>query len=237
MSGRLLLFDIDATLIKTGGVGMTAMVEAGRDLHGPEFTATGISFAGRLDPLLIEEMLVLNGRPTGPEAVGALFARYRERLSIRLQDPIPGGALPGVFRLLEALRARPEATLGLLTGNFRETGTMKLRACRIEPDHFPIQVWGADSPRTPPCRDHLPAVGIDRYAIAFGRPIRPEHVTIIGDTPLDVRCARANGCRSLGVGTGQYSAGTLREAGADHAVADLTDTEGIVRWLVDGAPS
>lgn len=232
MTHRLVFFDIDATLIRTGGVGKTAMLDAARDLHGPQFTIDGINFAGRLDPLLLEEMLLLNDVPATPAAVDAVFKRYQQTLETRLKSPIPGGALPGVMDLLAHLSETSGVVLGLLTGNFRETGRMKLRACGIDPDRFPLQVWGGDSPRTPPSRDHLPAVGMERYRGAFGRDIPAADVTIIGDTPHDIRCARANGCRSLGVATGQFEISHLINAGADHAVPNLTDTQGIARWLL-----
>jgi phosphoglycolate phosphatase-like HAD superfamily hydrolase len=228
---RLIFFDIDATLIRTGGVGKAAMLDAARELHGPHFTIDGINFAGRLDPLLLEEMLRLNGLPATPAAVGEVFDRYQRTLETRLKSPIQGGALPGVMDLLSHLSLTDGVVLGLLTGNFRETGSMKLRACGIELDRFRLQVWGGDSPRTPPSRDDLPAIGMDRYRQTFGRAIHPADVTIIGDTPLDVRCARSNGCRSLGVGTGQYRVPDLLDAGADHAVPDLAETIPLLRWL------
>lgn len=230
---RLIFFDIDATLITTGGVGKSAMHEAGRALHGPDFKIDGISFAGRLDPLLLQEMLRLNGRPEDHGSVRAMFDQYRRILEARLREPIRGGPLPGVMDLLNALSQRTDVVLGLLTGNFSETGAMKLRACGIDPELFPIQVWGSDSPRTPPSRDDLPAVGMERFHRRTGRAINPAGVTIIGDTPLDIRCARANGCRSLGVATGQYAVPVLKEAGADHALANLADTTGVLNWLVD----
>ena len=233
-AGRLIFFDIDATLITTGGGGKGAMLDAGRALHGESFTVDGISFAGRLDPLLLEEMLALNGRPSDQASVDAMYGAYRASLRERLGRPMKGGPLPGVMDLLRALGRLEGVTLGLLTGNFAETGAMKLRACGIDPDLFAIGVWGGDSPHRPPCRDHLPAVGLERYHRLTGRAIEPGLATIIGDTPHDIACARANGCRSLGVATGQFSTRQLMEAGADHAVADLSDTAGILRWLVPG---
>jgi phosphoglycolate phosphatase-like HAD superfamily hydrolase len=234
--GHLVLFDIDATLITTGGVGKAAMLDAGRELHGPGFTIDGISFAGRLDPMLLEEMLILNGKPCDAGCVEAMFHRYRRVLEGHLKRPIRGGALPGATALVADLRKKEGVVLGLLTGNFRETGSMKLRACGIDPDHFPVQVWGSDSPHSPPSRDHLPAVGMARYKAAFGRVVPPDRVTIIGDTPLDVRCARANGCRSLGVATGQYGVADLLDAGADHAVVNMAETAAISEWLLGGRP-
>ena len=121
--------------------------------------------------------------------------------------------------------------LGLLTGNYADTGSMKLRACGIEPEWFRVKVWGDDSPHSPPCRDHLPGVGLERYAMLTGRKLEGRHAVVIGDTPHDVSCARAHGCRSLGVATGRFSVEQLEKAGADWAVTDLRETQRILGWL------
>src|SRR5207245_1648666 len=109
---------------------------------------------------------------------------------------------------------------------------MQRRACGIAPDRVPIRVWGDDSPHHPPARDHLPGVGLARYRERFGRHIEPRLVTIIGDTPHDIACAKAHGCRSLGVATGSFSVEDLRACGADRAVRDLSDTASVQDWLL-----
>jgi phosphoglycolate phosphatase-like HAD superfamily hydrolase len=169
--------------------------------------------------------------PTAP-AVAAFRDAYRRRLELRLQDRSRCRALPGVLDLLGALRRRRAITLGLLTGNYADTGSMKLRACGIEPEWFAVRVWGDDSPHEPPSRDHLPGIGLSRYADLRGARLDPGRATVIGDTPHDVACARAHGCRSLGVATGSFLADALRDAGADHVVRDLSDTESMLRWLL-----
>jgi phosphoglycolate phosphatase-like HAD superfamily hydrolase len=121
--------------------------------------------------------------------------------------------------------------LGLLTGNYPETGAIKLRASGIDPDAFPIQVWGCDSPHSPPARDHLPPVGMRRYRERYARELDPADVTIIGDTPHDIACARAHGCRSVGVATGQFSVEQLLAAGADIAWPTLSNTNEVTAWL------
>lgn len=229
----LIFFDIDATLITTGGVGVTAMIDAGRELFGPSFHADGIPFAGRLDPLIIEDMLTLNGQHADDGAMRRMREAYRRHLERRLMHA-NGRALPGVTALLDDLAGRPEVTLGILTGNFEETGSMKLRACGIEPSRFAVHVWGDDSPHRPPLRDHLPGVGLERYRARFGREIDPRLVTVIGDTPHDVACARAHGCRALGVATGRHSTQELWDAGADLAVPDLAATQAVTDWLLGG---
>lgn len=227
---RLYLFDIDATLLVTAGAGIRAMELAGRDLFHPGFSVDGIEFAGRLDPLLLEEMLARNGVAESG-AHRDLRRRYAERLPAVLAASDQARALPGVHALLAALADDAAAVVGLMTGNFRETGHIKLRHCGIDPDAFSPAVWGDESPHSPPSRDHLPAVAMRRYASLRRGPIHPSRVVVIGDTPHDVRCATANGCRCLAVATGKFRAEQLSDAGADAVLDDLSDTERVLRLL------
>lgn len=228
----LILFDVDATLISTTGAGIWALEQAGRERFGPSFTVERTEFAGRLDPLIIRDLLRDNGVEPTAEHAAAMRRLYRIYLERRLSEPGVARPLPGVVELLAALRAMGEAAvLGLLTGNFEETGTLKLRACGIEPSDFPVRVWGDESPHDPPARDHLPPVAIGRYRALYGREPAGGLVTVIGDTPHDVACARAHNCRALGVATGRYTADDLRRAGADLVLPDLSATDEVLRWL------
>ena len=227
----LILFDIDMTLITTGGAGMKAMQDAGRELFGPSFSTDGIEFAGRLDPLIITDMLVRHGVEDAPSRRAEFRRVYRGHLERRLQDPGKRMALPGVMDILRELRARP-VMLGLLTGNFEETGSMKLRACGIDPTGFAVRVWGDECRVHPPRREHLVPVGLERGRAAL-RTLQPANVAIIGDTPHDVACARAHGCRSVGVATGKFGVEELRSAGADLALSDLSDTHRVITWLMN----
>lgn len=226
----LILFDIDATLITTGGAGRRAMVEAGRMLHGAGFHAEGVDFAGRLDPLILRDLLAANGVETTPAAMASIRETYRGALLAELASTGVAQPLPGVIDLLGVL-ARPgaRATLGLLTGNFAETGSIKLRSAGIDPDGFAIRVWGDESPHEPPARDHLPGVAIERVSKAWGRAARGEEVVVIGDTPHDIACARAHGCRVIAVATGKFPREDLLHA--DLTLPDLADVDGVLRWL------
>lgn len=233
----LLFFDIDATLINTSRSGMHSMQDAGRELFGPSFRVEGIDFAGRLDPLILTDLLNHNNQKPTPAALTEMRTRYRGHLERRLAQPGIGRSLPGVLPLLERLRAMPAITLALLTGNFADTGQMKLRACGIDPAWFPIHVWGDESPHTPPARHHLPPVGLQRFHARHQRALPPHHAVIIGDTPHDVACAKAHGLRSLAVATGSYSIAQLEAAKADRVVQDLADTGSILDWLTTPANS
>lgn len=227
---RLLLFDIDATLISTGGVGIRAMEAAGRELFGPGFSSAGVDYAGRLDPLIVRDLLAANGRPATPANAANLRCAYGHHLREQLPRTASARSLPGVLQLLDLLE--PRATLGLLTGNYADTGAIKLRACGIDPARFPIAAWGDDSPHDPPDRSHLPPVALDRYRARFGRDADPARCAIIGDTPHDVRCAKVNGLRALAVATGMFSADVLRQAGADLVLPDLSDAAAAADWLL-----
>lgn len=239
----LFLFDIDSTLLTTDGAGMRAMAAAGRWLCGPGFSADGVDYAGRLDPAIIEDLLVVNGVSSNPELLREFRARYVAELDLGLVGVGRGRMMPGVDDLLRRLEARRDAVLGLLTGNIEEGGLLKMAASGIDASRFVIRVWG-DSPwregngwdlderGAPPSRNDLPPVACAEYARVFGQPIEPSHITIIGDTPHDVACARVNGCRSLGVATGRYSMEELASAGADRVVADLSSVDDVLTWLV-----
>lgn len=230
LSAQLILFDIDATLITTGGVGLLAMQDAGRELFGT-FEIAGLDFAGRLDPALIGEMFALNGIDVTDTTRIPFCALYQQRLAWHLERCEVKRALPGVMDLLSALRGRAGVTLGLLTGNFEESGIRKIRACGIDSEQFEVAAWGDDSPHTPPDRAHLPPVAMQRYAKRFSREIHPSRVTIIGDTQHDVRCAKVSGCRSIAVATGRATLDDLRAHSPDLALQNLAETDRIVKWL------
>lgn len=224
----LILFDVDATLISTGGVGFHAMVAAGRAVFGPGFSGEGVGFAGRLDPVILHDLLERHSIAPSQENLAAMRQAYHAHLRAHLAASGDRRVLPGVGALLAALDGT--CTLGLLTGNFEETGSMKLRACGLDPERFQVRVWGDHSPRARPSRDDLPPVALRAFRARHGR--EPRRAVVVGDTPLDVACARANGLHSLAVATGQFPLKSLRDAGASHAVPDLSDTIAVARWLL-----
>lgn len=233
----LILFDIDATLLVTGGVGIRAMEEAGVSLFGPACTAEGVAVAGRLDPLIMRDMLAKVGKPASAENLAAFRVAYEDRMRQHFAQTGPAKvqarALPGVHPLINALDDLRGVTLGLLTGNFASTGSMKLRSVDINPERFPVCAWGDDSPHAfphaTPKRSDLPPVATRRYRERHDRD--PSRVLIIGDTPHDVECAKAHGHACLGVGTGQFTAAALKDAGADQALNDLSDTHAVLQYI------
>jgi phosphoglycolate phosphatase len=230
LAAMLILFDIDATLLTSSGAGVTALEMGGKQAFRETFSVAGVDFAGRLDPLIIADLLRANGLERSAGNAAALRDGYARNLPELLARPGSVSACPGVHPLLAALREDRSVTLGLLTGNFEPTGVMKLRAVKIEPTWFPIRVWGDESPHDPPSRDHLPAVALSRQAKAIGKA-EPRRTVVIGDTPHDVACAKANGCRSVAVATGHFSVDRLAACSPDLVVRDLADTRGMLDWF------
>lgn len=224
----LILFDVDGTLLLSSRQGAKAMQEAGRRVVGEHFTLEGVEFAGRLDPLIWADGMRRSGEVCEARVHDAFRTAYGESLARRLEPAGVAYALPGVPALLEALARRPQTTLGLLTGNYPETGAHKLRAAGLDPERFAIPVWGTDGPD----RRSLLPVGLARYEAMHGHALGPERVVVIGDTPHDIDCAHAHGCVALAVATGpSYTREDLATHDPDLLLDDLRDTAGIMAWL------
>jgi len=233
----LILFDIDGTLLRSRGAGMRCMEAAGAEIFGRPFPSDGVDFGGALDPHIYLQLCERHGLPEG---AGEL-PRFRAAYARRLAGVLGGGAgsahgtsgsaiawpLPGVPALLDALHGRPELTVGLLTGNWPETGALKLAAAGLPVERFVVNAWGEDGARRP---DLLP-VALARYAERHGRELPARRVVVVGDTPRDVEVARTHGARALAVATGHHKAEALAAAGADLVVQDLSETERLLEWL------
>jgi len=216
-SAKLLLFDIDGTLMLSHGGGIRAMTAAACRVFHPTFTMETIDCNGRLDPEIVLEALAYNGvQSSTPEDVATFCRHYFEMLPQELHS---ARALPGVLDLLEQLRAMDGIVLGLVTGNYCESSRIKLRAVGIDPDWFAVQGFGelADT------RPALVRWAIERGAALTGRPLGGAATLVIGDTPRDVACAKANGCLAVAVATGQFSVDELRATEADLVLPDFSD--------------
>jgi phosphoglycolate phosphatase len=230
----LILFDIDMTLLSSNHIGIDCLRDAGRSLFDPAFTTEGIKFGGCLDPVIIAEMLRLNHIEPTSTNINSMRTTYHQLLSTRSQTESVATALPGAHDLVNAAAAHhSNPTLGLLTGNFEETGTIKVASAGFDTSLFTINAWGDCSPHPEPIRAHLPPVAIDRYKAVKGIPLDPQSVIIIGDTEHDVSCALSTGCRSLAVATGHDTRSTLESAGAHRVVDNLTQTGEIIEWIMN----
>lgn len=224
----LVLFDIDGTLMRSQGVGVSAMQQAFDSLFpGSGATLKGVPVAGRLDTLIWGDVMRNAGLDPTAEALSLFRERYRTCLRERLGSATVR-RMPGVLELVERLHRAEESIVGLLTGNWPDTGIMKITTAGFDPGHFRLGAFAGDGPD----RRSLPPVAMARCESMFGMRPRPERTIIIGDTPLDVDCAHHNGCRVIAVATGDFGIDELRATGADLAVETLEDGDAISAWLM-----
>lgn len=229
----LILYDIDMTLLETNHIGIECLQHAGESLFTPDFTIEGITFGGCLDPVIIKDMLINNSIEPTAENIGKMRQGYCTQLELRSKSQSVATALAGAHDLVFATATdERKPTIGLLTGNYQETGTIKIKAAGFDPAMFTVNAWGDSSPHASPHRSHLPPVAMENYRAQIGRSIDPASVLIVGDTIHDVSCGKDNGCRVLAVATGHAGFDELVDAGADHTVEDLTDTEGLLKWIM-----
>ena len=222
----LILFDIDGTLLRSRGVGLRAMQCSLEEIHPPRdeddrHDIDAIDTAGRLDPLIWRELLAQRDI----EPTEGLHARFREvygnRLARMIEDERPVIGLDGAAEAVRWVRDHPKFIAALLTGNYPETGRMKVAGAGIDPDDFAFGVWGFEAST----RRGLPPIGIQRASEHLGRPIAPREAVIVGDTPADIDCARASGCRVIAVATGRFNLDELGAHEPDELLPDLSDLD------------
>ncbi len=194
---RLVLFDVDGTLIATGGRAGAAFGEALEHVFGCRGPIEAYSWAGKTDPLIARELMLAAGvEPAVIEAnLPRLFARYLTNLQMILA-PGTVTVLPGVFALLDELERRGVA-VGLLTGNVSAGAEIKLRAAGLE-GRFRFGAYGSDSAD----RNLLVPVALRRARQVLGREFRAEDTVVVGDAEADIRCARAGGAYAVAVASG-----------------------------------
>lgn len=213
---RLVLFDIDGTLVRTGGAGVHAFGRTAELLYGVPGVAERTRFHGRTDTALVKEFFLGNGLQGRAWDIRHFLDAYVFLLDQRMREQ-PGEVCPGVPEFLASLRALPEPpAVGLLTGNILLGARIKLEAHALSAD------WAcgafADDHED---RNQLARIVRDRASRLLGRRLEGPEIVVIGDTARDVECARAIGARSLGVCTGGGSEAELRQAGATWVVEDL----------------
>lgn len=227
-SRTLLLFDIDGTLILTGGRGKTAMVQAVEDEFGKPIRFEFKDFAGSTDRKIIRTLMEKNG--IHPPDMERTIDRVLERYLVHLRQLLANGngveVLPGIRELLEIVGNDERFALGLVTGNIEPGGRLKLEVPGLNP-YFPIGAFGSD--RTD--RNLLPPLAIRRAEAFFQATFPPERVWIIGDTPRDIRCGKANRLRCLAVATGGWKLPQLREYQPDVALPTLENTREVLEYL------
>jgi phosphoglycolate phosphatase-like HAD superfamily hydrolase len=211
------LFDIDGTLLTSGGAGKAAMESALRTEFALDHVYDGVPFSGRTDRAIARDLFRIHGIEEKPTSWTRFVAGYLRQLPGCLARH-PGRVLPGITALLGHLGERGDVVIGLLTGNLREGARIKLGHFDLF-HHFVCGGYGdVHHDRDDVAREALAAVG------AYCRtPPAPDRLWVIGDTPLDVRCARAIGAKVLAVTTGWHSREELAAVGPDLLLADLSD--------------
>lgn len=232
MKSRLVLFDIDGTILLTGGAGRRAITTALHEVVGPVDSFQHVRFDGKTDPQIVSELLDAAGHagPHDADRIDALCRRYVTLLERELQEPAADATvMPGVHPLLDALEARHDVVLGLLTGNVARGAELKLRAVGLDPARFEVGAYGSDSAH----RAELPAIAAERARGHFGRVPHGHDVVIIGDTPADVACGAPIGARAIAVATGGYSESDLAASGPWAVFPDLSDTARVLAAILE----
>lgn len=227
---KLVLFDIDGTILLTAGAGRRAIVAAISEQVGPTAALHRVRFDGKTDPQIVAELLEAAGHPGPhqPNRVQQLCSRYVELLQHELEQATSKTTvMPGVFPLLDRLEKEEGVILGLLTGNMAQGAALKLRSAGLDPERFRVGAYGSDSASRP----KLPPIAARRAEPYFGRvPSGPE-VVIIGDTPADIACGACINARAVAVATGGYSLADLMSCAPHAAFENLTDTDRVLEAI------
>jgi phosphoglycolate phosphatase len=219
---RLVLFDIDGTLLAADGAGKRALRAALQAVYGRTGPIDAYSFAGRTDPQIVRDLMVEGGLSEAAvaERLPELWPVYAGHLAREIEGS-EARPLPGVLALLERIDGHGrELVGGLLTGNIAAGARIKLEAAGIGFDRFRVGAFGCDSAHRP----ELPAVAVGRARERTGVAFRGKEVVIVGDTPYDVACGAHMGVRTVAVATGVHPAEALARCGPDHLFEDLSDT-------------
>ena len=230
---KLVLFDIDGTILLSSGAGRRAIVAAIAAELGDQTALRRIRFDGKTDPEIVAELLETADQPqqSTPARIASICRRYVELLAHELaQASTRTIVMPGILELLDRLERQEGVLLGLLTGNVEQGAALKLRAAGIDPNRFRVGAYGSDAARRP----ELPPIAARRASRFFGRQPSGSEVVIIGDTPADIACGECIEARAVAVATGGFSLEALEACRPYAAFEDLGDTERVLRLILQG---
>lgn len=227
MMRRLILFDIDGTLVE-GGPAKEAFCTAMIAIFGTAGALESYSFAGKTDPQIARELLVASDFDDGDidAKLPDLWERYLGELKHRIIDD-PMRLLPGVGELIEALETESEVALGLVTGNIVRGARLKLGSVGLD-GRFHVGGYGSDHEE----REYLPGIALSRAAETWGVSFEADRVFVVGDTPRDVQCGKHHGTRTVAVATGHFDAEQLATAGADVIFEDFSEVSAVLEILL-----
>lgn len=224
---RLILFDIDGTILNTNGASFRGFRRALLEVYGTTGPIDTHRFDGKTDPQIARELLNAAGLSDSEIDRGLpdLWEAYLRESAVEFAHPeYRTTLLPGVVSALDALEPyRSSSVIGLLTGNIERGAALKLGSVGLV-ERFVMGAYGSDHER----RDHLPGVAVERARDLVGRTFEGEEIVIIGDTPSDVTCGQSLGVRAIAVATGRYTESELEEAGACQVFSDLSETEALL---------
>ncbi len=212
---KLILFDIDGTLIDSGGAGVRSLNLAFKKVFSIENAFKGISMAGKTDSQIIKECLQKHGLSENGE-FGTVIEAYLYHLRIEINNN-KKHVKPGIYDILNSLSQTKNVSTGLLTGNIEKGARIKLEPFRLN-EFFPTGAFGSDHED----RNQLLPIAVKRFTNLYKTGIDIKKCMVIGDTPRDVECAHIYGAISIGVATGPYSIEELIEAGADYVVQNFS---------------
>lgn len=227
---RVVLFDIDGTLLRSGGVGRIAMEKALQEVFGSPGSSE-YHYDGKTDRQIVRDLMRLDGLTDDQidERMDELIEAYLSGLRAELASgKREVHVFEGVRELLDELEKRDDVVLGLLTGNVESGARAKLGAAGIDVARFKVNAFGSDHELRP----ELPGVAQLRAKELLGKDIAGNRVIVIGDTPADIRCGEAIGARAIGVATGRYSTEDLASHGAYAVFETLADTETVMERIL-----
>ncbi|MEE8328721.1 MAG: HAD family hydrolase [Thermodesulfovibrionia bacterium] len=222
---KLILFDIDGTLVHTGGAGTLSMNKAFFEHFGIQDAFKNILMAGKTDRQIMREGLIFHSLPYMDGNVELLVKGYLQNLRVEINNP-RRKLQPGIIEVLNVLRGR-EAVLGLLTGNLEQGAKIKLEAFNLN-EYFLDGAFGSDHED----RDRLLPVALEKFS-GRGLSFSPGDCIVVGDTPLDVQCARIHGARCLAVATGPYTKEQLLNTDADIVFDTLEDIDRCMKFIME----
>lgn len=222
---KLVLFDIDGTLLLSGGAGEKALRLALRDRFGRDDDLERIEIAGRTDSGIAREIFKAHGIDATPENLRSFLEGYLHHLE-QLLPHTPGRLMPGIVELLEALLARPHVALGLLTGNLSAGAQLKLTHYGVA-HFFTFGAFADDSHD----RNQLGPFARTRAREKHGVEFAGEDIFVLGDTPHDIDCGRAFGAKTVAIATGNFSRAQLAAHTPDFLFEDLADVASVMAAL------
>src|SRR5579863_2829396 len=223
---RLVLFDIDGTLLTTNGQAIKAMMAAYRDVYGCNAVEFPYRMDGKTELQITHELLALGGltRAQVQSRLPVFWPHYAEALD-RYLTPETTTVHPGVAELIQKVAADPDTVLGLLTGKCEAAAQKKLKCARL--DGFVVGAYGDRHER----RDELPLVAVQAAERVTGRRFGGKEIVILGDTPNDVECGRALGVKAIGVATGRYKLDELAQYAPDAVFPTFADVSAVLRAI------